>query len=52
MHKASIFEETSEVIHQEAFEENQFVITLKAPKALKRLSLVSLLLLIVENKHY
>ena len=35
MHKASIFEETSEVIHQEAFEENQFVITLKAPKASK-----------------
>ena len=34
-HKASIFEETSEVIHQEAFEENQFVITLKAPKASK-----------------
>ena len=35
IHKASIFEETSEVIHQEAFEENQFVITLKAPKASK-----------------
>ena len=34
-HKASIFEETSEVIHQEAFEENQFVITLRAPKASK-----------------
>jgi len=35
IHKASIFEETSEVIKQETFAENQFVLTLKAPKAAK-----------------